>query len=164
MTPSAFAKPYRRRVLVEPHPAQWRGGTRIPRCAGRHPAPRLKSGLLCGMIAWGAVALACPPLGGGWRAGVSAQAADDSTEPAATVLKSRDGLHFQLPTDWPVEKRNGVVGPIPIEEYVSRKFATLEKRLQTLEQQVSVFDLRMRVLEEATKKDAQQLRSREAAP
>ncbi len=68
-----------------------------------------------------------------------------------TVIKKKDGLRFNVPSDWPVEERNGAVGPIPIEEYLAKKFASLESRLRLLEQQVSSFDLRLRVLEEAEK-------------
>lgn len=68
-----------------------------------------------------------------------------------TVIKKKDGLRFNVPSDWPVEERNGAVGPIPIEEYLAKKFASLESRLRLLEQQVSSYDLRLRVLEEAKK-------------
>ena len=77
-------------------------------------------------------------------------------------LKTEDGLHFQLPPDWPVEKRGGLVAPIPIEEYITKKFTALESRLQNLEQQVSALDLRLRVAEERSKKE--QLKSSEGAP
>ncbi len=68
-----------------------------------------------------------------------------------TVIKKKDGLRFNVPSDWPVEERNGAVGPIPIEEYLAKKFAGLESRLRLLEQQVSSYDLRLRVLEESKK-------------
>ena len=68
-----------------------------------------------------------------------------------TVVKSSKGLHFQLPPDWPVEERNGAVGPIPVEEYLARKFNALDARLQAIEQQVNSLDVRLRVLEEQAK-------------
>lgn len=81
-----------------------------------------------------------------------AAAEDQGVEGPVTVTKTKDGLRFQLPPDWPVEKRGGAVGPIPVEEYLSRKFSAVEKRLQLLEQQVGALDLRVRVLEERIKK------------
>ena len=71
---------------------------------------------------------------------------------AATARKTESGLHFQLPADWPIEKRGGIVGPIPVEEYVARKMTAMEGRLQGLEQQVGKMDIQVRVLEEGLKR------------
>lgn len=79
-----------------------------------------------------------------------------------TVRKTAERLHFQLPPDWPVEKRAGSVGPIPIEEYMARKFSAMDQRLKTLEQQVGSLDIRVRVLEEDVNR--QRLQSTEGAP
>lgn len=89
-------------------------------------------------------------------------AADDK-KGQATVLKTQDGLHFQLPPDWPIEKRGGAVGPIPVEEYLSRKFTALDQRIRAIEQQTSALDIRLRVLEEEIKKQ-QRLKSGEGIP
>ncbi|MBI4340942.1 MAG: hypothetical protein HY598_01525 [Candidatus Omnitrophica bacterium] len=75
-------------------------------------------------------------------------------EASSTVIKKKDGLRFNVPPDWPVEERNGAVGPIPIEEYLGRKFSSLESRLRVLEQQISSFELRLRVLEEEGKRSS----------
>ena len=80
-------------------------------------------------------------------------------EPAATVRKTEEGLHFDVPPDWPIEKRGGVIGPIPIEEYLGRKFQALTSQLQALEQRFNGFDVRLRVMEEEMKKQKQGLRS-----
>ena len=95
-------------------------------------------------------------------AGAAAARAKDSgkTDPA-TVRKTEDGLHFNVPPDWPIEKRNGVTGPIPVEEYLARKFQALGAQLQGLEQRLSGLDVRLRVLEEESKKQRQGLRSME---
>ena len=68
------------------------------------------------------------------------------------MQKTKEGLHFQLPEDWPVEKRGGVMAPIPIEEYLSRKFSAIGLQLQLLEQRVNGLDVRVRVAEEELKK------------
>jgi len=50
----------------------------------------------------------------------------------AQNTKTRNGLNFQVPEDWPIEKRGGIVAPIPTEEYISIKFKTTEKEFQTI--------------------------------
>ena len=89
----------------------------------------------------------------------AAWAADEepSSAGSATVRKTKEQLHFELPPDWPIEKRGGVVGPIPVEEYLAMKFKGLEARLQAVQQQMSGMDLRVRVLEDNSK-------SKSAAP
>jgi hypothetical protein len=73
---------------------------------------------------------------------------EEGLDDDATRVVTQQGLHFKLPEDWPIEKRNGVVAPIPVEEYLSSKTKLLESRIHTLEQQLSSMDLRMLVLEE----------------
>jgi len=89
-------------------------------------------------------------------------AGEDGKEAPTTVRKTSEGLHFQLPPDWPVEKRGSLVGPIPVEEYLARKLGVMEQRLQAMEQQVGALDVRLRVLEEAMKRP--RLQSKEGAP
>ena len=80
-----------------------------------------------------------------------AQAEDGAATERPTVRKTQEQLHFELPLDWPVEKRGGIVGPIPVEEYLAMKFKALEARLQVIEQRLNGLDLRLRVVEEGLK-------------
>ncbi|MBN1870241.1 MAG: hypothetical protein JW847_06690 [Candidatus Omnitrophica bacterium] len=50
----------------------------------------------------------------------------------AQNTKKVDRLNFQLPEDWPVVKRGGLVTPVPTEEYVSMKFKDIEKEFQAV--------------------------------
>ena len=101
----------------------------------------------------------------GWLAIAAATRAEDQRSDASSmVLKTKEGLNFKVPADWPIEKRNGILGPIPVEEYLARKFGALENRLQSLERQASALDLRLRVAEEALQKPGRRLQSSEAAP
>jgi len=50
----------------------------------------------------------------------------------AQNIKKKNGLYFQVPEDWPIEKRGGILAPIPTEEYVSIKFKTTEKEFQMI--------------------------------
>jgi methyl-accepting chemotaxis protein len=38
------------------------------------------------------------------------------------MVQTQKGLRFAVPDDWPIEKRAGILGPIPVEEYVAMKF------------------------------------------
>ncbi len=59
----------------------------------------------------------------------------------AKDLKTIDGLNFQVPKDWPIEKRGGIVAPIPIEEYITIKFKNVEDELQSIRSEfLSKFD------------------------
>ena len=87
--------------------------------------------------------------------------ADDQPQGDVTVEKTAERLHFKVPPDWPVERRNGILMPIPIEEYLARKFKALETSTQALEQQVNGLDLRLRVVEEESKKVHRGLQSAE---
>jgi len=46
--------------------------------------------------------------------------------------KEVDGLRFKVPEDWPIEKRGGVLAPIPTEEYVSMKFKDIDKEFEDI--------------------------------
>lgn len=95
---------------------------------------------------------------------LAGQAIRAEEEPATTVV-TREGLRFNLPADWPVEKRGGIVAPIPIEEYLARKFSALEKRLHEVEQRGAALELKLRVIEEELKQQkAEALRSSESLP
>ncbi|MBI3322553.1 MAG: hypothetical protein HYZ94_02615 [Candidatus Omnitrophica bacterium] len=81
--------------------------------------------------------------------------ADEKEESAATV-KSSDGLHFIVPPDWPIERRNGIVGPVPIEEYMAKKFGALNKRLDALEKKIGALESKVTALENEARKKALQ--------
>jgi hypothetical protein len=89
----------------------------------------------------------------------AAWSADDAAP--STVRKTAQGLHFNVPPDWPIEERGGVVGPVPIEEYLAQKFRAMEGRLSMIDQQLAGFDLRLRVVEEQMKESSKGMRSTE---
>ena len=80
--------------------------------------------------------------------------AEDTKADDVTVTKTAEKLNFKVPPDWPIEKRGGVMAPIPIEEYLGRKFTGISAQLQALEERLNGLDVRVRVLEEAAKKNA----------
>jgi len=55
------------------------------------------------------------------------------------------GLNFQVPEDWPIEKRGGILAPIPTEEYVSIKFKATEEKFETIKQALTQAQTRMKL-------------------
>ena len=49
-------------------------------------------------------------------------------EPDESAVKTPDKPRYVVPADWPIEKRAGTVGPIPVEEYLALKFKKTDER------------------------------------
>lgn len=49
------------------------------------------------------------------------------------TVTTPEGLTFRVPEDMPIEKRGGIVAPIPFDEYMYGKFAKVEGRLYKIE-------------------------------
>jgi archaellum component FlaC len=85
----------------------------------------------------------------------------------AQPSKKVDQLNFQLPEDWPVEKRGGLITPIPTEEYVSMKFKEVEKEFESVREEFSLTSdgLRedLKAMEERFSRQAEEFQSQEAA-
>ena len=91
-----------------------------------------------------------------------AQAKEEPMTDDEVVVKTEGAHRLLLPKDWPVEEKDGRIGPVPIEEYLSMKFGqvkekfsdtehqigALEQRLQQLEADHKVLQKRLRLLEE----------------
>lgn len=43
-----------------------------------------------------------------------------------TEIQTKKGLHFAVPTDWPVEEHAGIVAPVPVQDYVLKKFGEIQ--------------------------------------
>jgi len=66
------------------------------------------------------------------------------------TVETKEGLRFEVPSDRPIVKRNGVVAPIPMDEYLHQKMKTLLKRIDELDQKVeAVIDRVDRIEKEA---------------
>lgn len=59
------------------------------------------------------------------------------------VTKELKGFKFKVPADWPVEDRNGQVGPVPVEEYLSKKFIAVSARLADIETRLTAVETRL---------------------
>ncbi|MFC1645932.1 hypothetical protein ACFL2Y_02005 [Candidatus Omnitrophota bacterium] len=51
--------------------------------------------------------------------------------------KTQKSLRFTVPDDWPVEERNGIVAPIPVEEYIDMKFKDIASELDSIKKDLS---------------------------
>lgn len=86
---------------------------------------------------------------------------DDPLTDEEIVVKTEAGHQLLLPKDWPVERKDGLIAPVSVEQYLSMKFSqvrekfeemtnrleALERRLQQTEAQDKALQLRMRLLE-----------------
>ena len=70
------------------------------------------------------------------------------------VIKEVKGLKFKVPADWTVEERGGMIAPVPVEEYLSKKFSAAaarfdaaEKRLAALETKQAEFEQKLGALD-----------------
>lgn len=43
------------------------------------------------------------------------------------------GIRFNVPPDWPVEEKGGGLAPMPVEEYVLKRFKEVEGRIEELQ-------------------------------
>ncbi len=48
------------------------------------------------------------------------------------IVKTKEGLIFRVPEDMPIEKRGGIVAPVPFNEYVSRKLKLMNDDLNEI--------------------------------
>ena len=75
----------------------------------------------------------------GLQAQYNGQLSDESAPAENSAESARPdtgGLQFSVPDDWPIEKRNGAVGPIPIEEYMKLRFDRVETQMNALDARV----------------------------
>ena len=47
------------------------------------------------------------------------------------------GIKFKVPSDWPIEERQGTAGPIPVEEYLAQRFSKMDTRSDESEAKIS---------------------------
>ncbi len=93
----------------------------------------------------------------------SIAAAEDTTLSDDTVTVRTEGAHrLLLPNDWPVEQKDGLVNPVPVEQYLSMKFDQVASRLEEIMQRMAAIDQRLRSVEEAQKTLQARLRALEA--
>ncbi len=73
--------------------------------------------------------------------GLAEESAEQGSEEGAAnfryeTVTTSEGLTFRVPEDMPIEKRNGIVAPIPFDEYMYGKFAQLDQRMKSIEMKI----------------------------
>lgn len=82
-----------------------------------------------------------------------------------TTVTTPEGLTFRVPEDMPIEKRNGIVAPIPFDEYMYGKFRQMDARMSSIEARLGrIEELLLRLVPgsggaSAPSQDSRQLRS-----
>ncbi len=110
-------------------------------------------------IVWAVLISLIPLMGWAEEAHQREESLDDEV-----IVKSIEGHHLLLPKDWPVEKRDGRLVPIPIEEYLSMKFRAIEQTLQQVGARLEALEKRLGELEQHDKALQRRLRLLEEAP
>ncbi len=55
--------------------------------------------------------------------------------------------HLLLPQDWPIQQKDGQLGPVPVEAYLSMKFGQVRGKFEAGEGRVAALEERVRMLE-----------------
>ena len=111
------------------------------------------------LLGWCLMSGAVAPADDATTATAPAEASRQQSAPAERSVVTQGGLHFNVPPDWPMEKHGAAIGPIAVEDYVVRKFTTLEARLMSNEQRLSALEQRCKALESALPRNDAKLRS-----
>ena len=61
---------------------------------------------------------------------------EEKLEVESSTITTKEGLTFRVPKDMPIEMRNGIQAPVPIEEYMYAKFKKVEKRMSRIDEKL----------------------------
>lgn len=93
------------------------------------------------------IPLGLASLASGWL--LTAPTAGSSAAPGEElVTKEVKGLKFKVPADWAVEERGGMVAPVPVEEYLSKKFSAAAARFDAVENRLGAVEAKQAELEQ----------------
>ena len=89
--------------------------------------------------------------------------AEESKEGEDLVtIKTQEGLIFKVPPDMPIVKRDGVVSPIPLDEYLYQKVKKLTERLDELDnQRMDVLNMKLKAFDEKIERLSKQIQELE---
>lgn len=68
-----------------------------------------------------------------------------------TVIKTVDGINFEVPEDRPIERRDGIIAPMALDKYVALKIHRLEKRLNKIENSIRKIEEDLVLIKEGMK-------------
>ena len=73
---------------------------------------------------------------------------DPMTDDEVILKPEGEGHRLLLPKDWPVERKHGVVSPVPFEQYLSMKFNQVKDRFKQTDARIAVLERRVEQLEQ----------------
>ena len=82
----------------------------------------------------------------GLAPGASAEEAELTDETLA--IRREAGHQLLLPNDWPVVRQDGVLAPVPLEEYLSMKFGQVRGVTDRSDRRLNALDRRLARVEE----------------
>jgi len=56
------------------------------------------------------------------------------------TVTTKEGFKFSIPSDMPIERKDGLVTPIPFEEYLYIKFKMIEERIGKMEKRLDTME------------------------
>lgn len=68
-------------------------------------------------------------------------------------VTTKQGLTFRVPEDMPIEYRDGMVAPIPFDEYMYGKFKQMDFRMQRIESKLERVIRKLSALDKRRKQD-----------
>ena len=93
--------------------------------------------------------------------------AQDMKDYGFKEVTTKEGLVFRIPSDMPIEKRAGMLSPVPFDEYLYIKFKKIEEKLIEVDKKLTDTDKKIDHLEEtltAIKKMMEKKESPSATP
>ena len=79
-----------------------------------------------------------------FSAGADREETDQMTEEMQKyrfeTVTTKEGLKFSIPSDMPIERKDGLVKPIPFEEYLYIKFKMIEERIGKMEKRLDAME------------------------
>ena len=63
------------------------------------------------------------------------------------TVRTEANHNLLLPNDWPIEQKDGQLGPVPVEQYLSMKFGQVRAKTTSLDQRLAALEEHVRILE-----------------
>jgi hypothetical protein len=68
------------------------------------------------------------------------------------TVTTKEGLNFRVPEDMPIQKKDGIVAPVPFDEYMYGKFKKMDARLERIEQQLASIEKTLQEMKQSQPK------------
>ena len=73
----------------------------------------------------------------------------DAPKDGDLVVTTAGNIRYISLKDWPARRKNGVISPVPMEEYLSMKFGQLREQLAAVNQRFQALEQKMKQFEES---------------